>query len=141
VQHQHSLGVGGVNTALKGGVYGFTFVSKPTLVESEGPIGNLCRGPDDLGILARHFDRIRNAASQKVEVDHSSDDVVLKRCSGSARILVDLDVHSVRVEKEHAVRTSGTMVEVNGVVSIQVCVVGNSIGIPGPKGAGIVVGR
>jgi len=110
-------------------------------MEPEGPIGNLCRGPDDLGILARHFDRIRGTASQEVEVDHSSDDVVLKRSSGSARILVDLDVHSVRVEKEHAVRTRGTMVKVDGVVSIQVRVVGDAVGISGPKGAGIIVCR
>jgi hypothetical protein len=110
-------------------------------VESEGPIRNLCGGADDLGVLARHFDRIRGTAGEEVEVDHSSDDIVFERCSRSASILVDLYVHSVRVEKEHAMRTGGTMLEVDGVVSIQVRVVGDTVGISGPEGAGIVVRR
>ena len=38
-------------------------------------------------------------------------------------------------------RAGGTMFEVNGVVSVQVRVVGNAIGISGPEGAGVVVGR
>jgi len=47
-------------------------------MESEGPIGDLRGGTDDLGVLARDFDRIRGAAGQEVEVDHSSYDVVLE---------------------------------------------------------------
>ena len=109
-------------------------------MESEGPIGNLCWGADDFGVLARHFDRIRGAASQEVEVDHSSDDVILERRSRSTGILVDLYIHSVGVEKEHAMRTSGTMVEVDGVVPIQVRVIGDTISVSGPEGTGIVVG-
>lgn len=35
----------------------------------------------------------------------------------------------------------GTMLKVNGVVSIQICVIGNTVGISGPHGAGIIVGR
>ena len=88
----------GVNATRKGGVYGLTFVSETTLMEPEGPIGDLCGGADDLGVLTRHLDRIRGAASQEVEVDHSSDDVVLERRGRSTSILVDLYVHSVRVE-------------------------------------------
>ena len=125
----------------RGGVYGLTFVSVPTLVESEGPIGDFRGGADDLGVLAGHLDRIRGAASQEVEVDHSSDDVVLERCSSSAGILVNLYVHSVRVEKEDAMGTGGTVLEIDGVVSVQVRAIGDTFGISGPEGAGVVIGR
>ena len=63
------------------GVNGLTSVSEPALMKSEGPIGDLCGSANNLGVLARHLDRIRGAARQKVEVDHSSDDVVLEGCS------------------------------------------------------------
>ena len=36
--------------------------------------------------------------------------------------------------------TGGTVLEVNGVVSVQIRIVGNTVGISGPHGAGIVVG-
>ena len=124
-----------------GGVHGLTLVSEPTLVESERPIGDLCGGADDLGVLAGHLDRIRGATSQEVEVDHSSNDVVLERCSGGAGILVNLYVHSIRIEKEDAMGTGGTMLEIDGVVSVQVRAIGNTIGISGPKGARVVIGR
>lgn len=121
------------------GVYGLTFVSEPTLVETEGPIGDLCGSTDDLGVLARYFDRIRGTAGQEIEVDHSSNDVVLERCSRSAVILVDLDIHSVRVEKEDAMGAGGTVLEVDGVVSVQVGVISDTVGIPGPESAGVIV--
>ena len=35
--------------------------------------------------------------------------------------------------------TGGAMLEVNGVVSVQIRVAGNTEGIPGPHSAGIVV--
>ena len=124
-----------------GGVNGHTFVSEPALVESKGPIRDLCGSADDLGILARHLGRIRGTARQEVEVDHSSDDVVLERCSRSVGGLVDLYVHSVRVEKEHAMRAGGSVLDIDGVVSVQVRVVGNTVGISRPEGAGIIVGR
>ena len=66
-------------------------------MESKGPVGNLCGGADDFGVLARHLDRVGGAASQEIEVDHSSNDVILERCSRSANILVDLYVHPVGV--------------------------------------------
>jgi len=122
-------------------VNGHTFVSEPALVKSEGPIGDLCGSADDLGVLARHLDWVRGTARQKVEVNHSSDDVVLERCSRSVGGLVDLYVHSVRVEKEHAMRASGSMLNIDGVVPVQVRTIGNTVGIPRPEGAGIIVGR
>ena len=122
------------------GINGLTFVSEPALVKPKGPIGDLCGSADDLGVLARHLDRIRGAARQKVEVDHSSDDVVLE-CGRGVSSLVDLYVHSVGVEKEHAMRAGGSMLEIDGVVSVQVCGIGNTVGISGPEGAGIIIGR
>ena len=122
------------------GINGLTFVSKPALVKSKGPIGDLCGSADDLSILTRHLDRIRGAARQKVEVDHSSDDVVLE-CGRGISSLVDLYIHSVRVEKEHAMRAGGSMLEIDGVVSVQVCAIGDTVGISGPEGAGIIISR
>ena len=37
--------------------------------------------------------------------------------------------------------TGGTVLKVNGMVSVQIRVVGNTVRIPGPHGAGIVVCR
>jgi len=37
--------------------------------------------------------------------------------------------------------TGGTMLEIDGMISVQVRVVGDTVGITGPEGAGIVVGR
>ena len=111
-------------------------------MEPEGPVGNLCGGANDLGILAGHFDRIRGTASQEVEVNHSADDVILERRSRSAGIrLVDLYVHSVGIEKKHAMRAGGTMLEVDGVVPIQIRTIGDTVGISRPEGAGVIVGR
>ena len=63
-------------------------------METKGPIGDLCGSSNDLGVLASDFDRIRGAASQEIEVDHSSDDIILQ--GGASRVgLVDFDVHSV----------------------------------------------
>ena len=110
-------------------------------MESKGPIRDLRGGADDLGVLAGHLDRVIGAAGQEIEVDHTSDDVVLERCGGSAGILVNLYVHSVRVEKEDAMGTGGTMLEIDGVVSVQVRAIGDTIAILGPEGAGVVIGR
>lgn len=110
-------------------------------MKSEGPIGDLCGGADNLGVLARHLGWVRGTARQKVEVNHSSDDVVLERCSRSISGLVDLYVHSVRVEKEHAMRAGGSMLDIDGVVSVQVRTIGNTVGISRPEGAGIIVCR
>lgn len=85
-------------------------------METEGPVGDLGGCADDLCVLARDLDRIRGAASQEIEVDHSSDDVVFERRAGVR--LIDLDVHSIRVEEEHAMRTGGAMLEVDRVVSV-----------------------
>ena len=117
------------------------FVSEPTLVESEGPIRDLCGSADDLGVLARHLDRIGGTSRQKVEINHSSDDVVLEGCSRSVSSLVDLYVHPVGIEKKYAVRATGTMVEIDRVVSVQVRVIRHTVSISGPESAGIVVGR
>jgi len=37
--------------------------------------------------------------------------------------------------------TGGTMLEIDGMVSVQVRVVWDTVGISGPEGAGVVVGR
>ena len=110
-------------------------------MKSEGPIGDLCGSANDLGILARHLGWIGDTASQKVEVDDSSDDVVLEGCGGGVSGLVDLDIHSVRVEKEDTMRTGGSMLDIDGVVSVQVGGVGDTVGISGPESAGIVDSR
>lgn len=118
-----------------------TFVSEPALVQSKGPIGNLRGGADDFGILARHLYRIRSAASQEIEVDNSSNEIVFEGCSRGVGSLVDLYIHAIGIEQEHAVRAGGTVLEVDGVVSIQIGSVGDTVSIPGPHGAGIVFGR
>ena len=111
-------------------------------MEPEGPVGNLCGGANYFGVLARHFGRISGTTGQEVKIDHSSDNVIFERRGRSASIrLVDLYVHPIGVEKEHAVGTGGTMFEVDGVVPIQIRVIGDTVGISGPEGAGVVVGR
>ena len=108
-------------------------------MESKGPIGDLGGSADDFCVLARHLHGIRSAASKEIEVDNSSDGIVFEGCSGSG--LVDLHIHAIGIEEEHAVRTGGTMLDVDGVASVQVGVIGDTVSIPGPESAGIVVGR
>ena len=120
---------------------GLAFVSEPTLVKSEGPIRDFCGSADNLGVLARYLDGIGGASRQKVEVNHSSDDVVLEGCSRSVGSLVDLYVHPVGIEKEHSMRASRTMVEIDGVISVQVRVIGYTVSISRPESTGIVFSR
>lgn len=85
-------------------------------MESECPIGNLSRKADNFSILSRDLRGVGGAAGQEVEIKHAANNVVLEALLPC--LVGELDVHSVGVEKEYAMRARGTMFEIHRVVAV-----------------------
>jgi hypothetical protein len=107
-------------------------VSVTTLVRSKSPVGGDGGKADNLSVLRSNVGGGRTG--QEVEVEDSSNDVILQN------LIVDLDVHTVGVDKEDSVSSLLTVLIVDGVSGVQVGVLRNSIGVTVPESAGVVGG-
>ena len=113
-----------------------TGIAKATLVKTERPIRDLSGSTHDLSVLSRYLSRVRGASSQEVEIEDTSDHIVLQRRGIG---VIDLDVHAIRIREEDSVRSSGAMLEVNRMVSIKVRPARNEIRVPRPESTRIIV--
>ncbi len=103
------------------------------LVVSKPPVGRHQRGLRDFCIL--DSDIARGRTGNEVEVEDAADDVVLEVL---AALVVDVDVHSIRVEEEHSVRAVLPVVKVDRMSTVQVLALWCPVGIPGVDCAGVV---
>lgn len=86
-------------------------------MQAERPVGYLSGCPNDLRVLSRDRKRIRLASCKEVEVQDTSNDVILE--ARSVRI-VDLDIHAVGVQEKHTMSACRAMLKVDGVVSVEI---------------------
>ena len=87
-------------------------------METERPVRNFCGCSNNLGVLPSHLSRVRRTSSKEVEIQNTSNDVILQTRPGGC--LVDFDVHSVGVQQEDSVCPRRAVLKVNGVVPVQV---------------------
>lgn len=107
-----------------------------TLVETESPVRHHGWKADDVRVLLGDLDGV--GAGEEVEVENTTDDIVLETVLLAG--VAEFDVHPVGVQEKHAVGARGAVLKVDGVVPVQVRVLGNAIGVPGPEGASGVCG-
>lgn len=110
-------------------------VSISALVETEAPVWLHGREASKLTILLHCCYRSR--PSNKVKVEHATNGVVLKVLVARS-VLVDHDVHAVGVEEEDTMGARGTVLQVEGVRSVEIGVVGNAIAVLVPHSADVV---
>ena len=65
-------------------------------MQSERPVRDLSRDAYNFRVLPRHLRRIGLASGEEVEVQDTSDHVVLESRRGALGV-IDLDIHTVRV--------------------------------------------
>jgi hypothetical protein len=105
------------------------------VVEAEAPVRHHDWQSYNFGILLR--DSNRGGSSNKVEVQNSSKSIVLQVLILAVSV-IDLDVHAVRVKEEHSMRACSPMLEIHGMVAIEVGAIGNGICILRPQSPDIV---
>lgn len=81
--------------------------------------------------------RHRSRSSNEVEVKYTTNGVVLEILIARG-VLVDQDVHSIRVEEQDAVRTGGAVLQVEGVSSVEIRVGRNAVAVLIPHRADVV---
>ena len=111
---------------------GHTVVSEATLVETQGPVRNLCRQPNNFGVLLGKSCRVCLASGEEVEVENATNDIILQRRSARG-VIGQLDVHAVGVEQQNAMGACGPMLVVDWVVSVEIGARRNAIGVSRPK--------
>ena len=108
-----------------------------TLVEAEAPVRLHGRQTNYLGVLLRHLNRAWTR--HEIEIQNPAQGVVLqiltRLCS-----LVDHHIHAVGVQKEDAMCSGRPVLEIDGVVAVEISTVRNPIGILGPQSTDIVCG-
>ena len=101
-------------------------------MQTKRPIWYLSRSPGNLRVLPRHLRRIGFASSQKVKIEYAANDVIFQR--STIAILANLDVHAGRAEEKDSVRTAGgTVLKIDGVATVQVCTLRNTIRVARPQ--------
>ena len=87
----------------------------------------------DFGVLSGDISWRRS--SNEVEVQDTSNDVVLEVLTTS---VVNEDVHAIGVQQENTMRSVASVVEVDGVRSVEVLALRGTIGISGVDGPCVV---
>lgn len=82
------------------------------------PIWHFSRRTNDRRILSRNLCRIRLTSSKEVEIQNTTNNIILQGCV--RRSLVKLDVHPVRIKQEDPMRAGLSMLEVYGVTSVKI---------------------
>jgi len=112
-------------------------VAVAALVEPEAPVGDHGRSPDDVSVLPG--DVVRGGPRQEVEVQDAAERVVFEKLPVVVGT-VDNDVHTVRVQKEDAVRARRSMLVVDGVRAVEIRAFRDRVGVSRPDGADVVRG-
>lgn len=111
-------------------------VAVAAVVVAQSPVGLHGGGSGDGAVLLDGFDG--GLAGEEVEVEDAAEGVVLE-VLGALGVLVDHDVHAVRVYEEHAVGARRAVVQVEGVRAVQVGVVGDAEAVLVPERADVLV--
>lgn len=86
-------------------------------MQAEGPVGNFSRPTHYFRVLFRDLDGVGLTSSKEVKVKDSAKDIVFQSGTTFA-CFIQLDVHPIGIEKEHAVGTSCSMFEVDWMVAV-----------------------
>lgn len=115
---------------------------KPRLIRqtyTKGPVGLHRRQTHNFRVLLSHILGCR--ASQEIEIQNTSNGVVLQVLA-SIISLINLDIHAVGVQEEDAVCTIvTTVVHVDRVITIQIRILWDTVGIAAPESARVVLVR
>ena len=108
-------------------------------MEAKSPIRHHGRRADNLAVLLSDFHGTRSG--EEVEVDDATKRVVLEVLPSFSSI-VDLKIHSIAVEEEHAVRfvICHAMLKVDRMVSVQIGSWWNLVGIARPQCSCVIGG-
>ena len=112
-------------------------IAVAAVLETKTPVWHHGGETGDLGVLARNLDGA--GAGDKVKVENAAEGVVLEVLARLG-VLVDYDVHAVRVEEEDAVGAGLAVLIVNGVGAVEVGAGRGAVGIARPQRADVVGG-
>lgn len=103
-------------------------------METERPVRHHGGETDDVRVLLGDLDRV--GAGKEVEVENAANDIVLQTVL--VTFVAELDVHSIGVQEEHTVGARVAVLKVDGVVPVQIRVLGDAIGVARPQRAGSI---
>jgi hypothetical protein len=110
-------------------------VSVSALVQAKAPVGHHNGQASDFSILLA--DLRRSLTSHEVEINDTTKDVVLEVLL--TVLDVNLDIHAGAGQKEDTMSAAlATVLEVDGVSSVEVCASWNSVRVTVPEGADVV---
>jgi hypothetical protein len=103
-------------------------------MEPQSPVRLHGRKSDNLSILPTDLNRTRS--SDEVEVQHTTQTVILQILPLFR--LINKNIHSIRVQKEDSMGARSPMLEIDGMVTVEVRAVGDAVAVLGPEGADVV---